>query len=281
MMRPQPIRFVLCADDFALTRKVSRGILALIEAGRISATGAMTNRPAWREMAPALMALEGGADFGVHLSLTCGAPLGAMPLLAPTGALPGLSDVAHGAVRSAAVRAEIAAEVERQLDAFEQVAGRAPDFVDGHQHVHALAGVRAAVLPVLARRYGGRGIYVRDPADRARAIMARGGAAAKALAVKALATGFGRAARAAGLPTNAGFAGFSTFDPSASDAAMFARFLIAPGERHLVMCHPGEAGDSELAGLDPVVEARPAELAALMAMLWPEGAKAVRFRELL
>jgi hypothetical protein len=280
MTRSATTRFVLCADDFGLTRKVSRGILALIEAGRITATGAMTNRPAWREMAPALVALEDRADLGVHLSLTCGAPLGAMPLLAASGALPALAEVARGAVGSAAVRAEIAAEVERQLDAFEQATGRLPDFVDGHQHVHALPGVRAAVLPILARRYGGRGVYVRDTADRARSIMARGGASAKALAVKALAAGFGRAARAAGLATNSGFAGFSAFDPAASDAAMFARFIITPGPRHLVMCHPGEAGDDELVGLDPVIDARPAERDALMGMVWPDGATPVRFRDL-
>ncbi len=39
--------FVLCADDYAMTPAVSRGILALLEAGRITATGAMTNRPSW------------------------------------------------------------------------------------------------------------------------------------------------------------------------------------------------------------------------------------------
>ncbi|HUN11578.1 MAG TPA: ChbG/HpnK family deacetylase, partial [Rhabdaerophilum sp.] len=39
---PAPRPFVLCADDYGMTPAVSRGILRLIEAGRISATGAMT-----------------------------------------------------------------------------------------------------------------------------------------------------------------------------------------------------------------------------------------------
>jgi hypothetical protein len=273
-------RFVLCADDFALTTKVSAGILVLLAEGRISATGAMTNRPAWPMMARELAAFGDAADLGVHLSLTCGAPLGSMPLLAPTGLLPPLQQIARAALASAKVRAEIAAEVERQLDVFEQAAGRRPDFIDGHQHVHALPGVRAAVLPVLARRYGGSPVYVRDPADSPRAILIRGGATTKALAVAGLAAGFGRAARAAGLRVNQGFAGFSDFDPAASGEAMFSAFVTAPGRRHLVMCHPGEAGDDELIGLDPVIASRPAELTALRAIRWPDGHGPARLRDL-
>ncbi|MBF0335117.1 MAG: ChbG/HpnK family deacetylase, partial [Alphaproteobacteria bacterium] len=37
--------FVLCADDYGLSPGVSRGILALIEMGRVSATGCMVTMP--------------------------------------------------------------------------------------------------------------------------------------------------------------------------------------------------------------------------------------------
>ncbi|MDP3258115.1 ChbG/HpnK family deacetylase, partial [Bosea sp. (in: a-proteobacteria)] len=73
--------FVLCADDFALTDGVSRSILALLEAGKLSAAGAMTNRPHWRTFAGAFRALADQADLGLHLNLTCAAPLGAMARL--------------------------------------------------------------------------------------------------------------------------------------------------------------------------------------------------------
>ncbi len=237
-------RLILCADDFALTEPISRTILSLIDAGRLTATGAMTNRPAWAVFARELAARGEAADIGLHLNLTCGEPLGSMPLLAPAGRLPALGMVLKAAATSAEARSEMAAEIGRQIDAFADKAGRAPDFIDGHQHVHALPGVRGALLAEVTRRFAPGAVYLRDPADRKAAILRRGVETAKALTVAGLALGFRRAAREAGFVTNEGFAGFSAFDPSRDFAADFARYLIAPGARHLVMAHPGAEDDA-------------------------------------
>ena len=72
------LRFILCADDFAMSRGISDGILALAEAGRLSATSAMVNQPRWAEDAPRAVALRDRFALGLHLNLTFGAPLGAM-----------------------------------------------------------------------------------------------------------------------------------------------------------------------------------------------------------
>lgn len=255
--------YCLCADDFALTVGISRSILALLDAGRLSATGAMTNRPHWRGMARELSAHAGRADLGLHLNLTCAAPLAAMPTVAPTGGLPELAVVARAALASAAARREIAAEIERQLDAFEDGLGRAPDFIDGHQHVHVLPGVRRAVLDAVSRRYPAGSLWLRDPSDSPAAIARRGVAVAKALVVAGLARGLRGQAKRRGIPVNRGFSGFSPFDPARDFGADFRRFLVSPGACHLVMCHPGFI-DDELAGLDPVVATRPLEHAYLM-----------------
>ena len=45
------------------------------------------------------------------------------------------------------------AEIEAQLDRFEDGVGHGPAHVDGHQHVHQLPGVREVLLSVLAGRY--------------------------------------------------------------------------------------------------------------------------------
>lgn len=255
---------ILCADDFAMTRKISQSILALIEAGKLTATGAMTNRPAWTEFAGALVALGERADIGVHLNLTCGAPLGDLPSLAPAGLLPSLAGVLKGATKSATVRDEIAMEMARQLDAFEAHAGRQPDFIDGHQHVHAMPFIRDLLLNLVAKRYRPGEVWLRDPGDRVGAILKRGVEIQKALTVRALTKGFGTAAHAIGAPTNDSFAGFSAFAPERDFAADFRRFLVAPGERHLVMVHPGGEEDDELTGLDPVIGTRPIERDVLM-----------------
>lgn len=253
--------FALCADDYAISPAVSEGVLELLAASRLSATGAMTNRPSWRGWAGALKPFACRADIGVHLNLTCGAPLGPMPLLAPDGALPALGRVLRVA-RSAAGRAEITAEIGRQLDAFEEETGAPPDFVDGHQHVHAMPGVGRLAVSVLARRYGARpGFFVRDPADRLASILRRP-VAAKAMIVAVLAARFGARARAAGLATNRGFSGFSAFAPSGDFGSEFAGALAAPGAAHLAMCHPGGV-DDELRRADSVVGTRPQEFAFL------------------
>jgi chitin disaccharide deacetylase len=272
-------RFVLCADDFAMTPGVSRAIVELAAAGRLSATGAMTNRPHWRTWAPEIAAHAATIDIGVHLNLTCAAPLGQMKLLAPGGEFPALSQIIKAALLSEAARAEISAEIARQLDAFAEVMARAPDFVDGHQHVHAMPGVRGLVLAELARRYPEQKPYLRDCADSVAAIRSRGVAVRKALTISGLASGFAMQAHAAGFATNKGFAGVSPFDPARDFADDMARFLLRPGPRHLVMCHPGHV-DDELRRLDPVVVTRPLEGKALLEMRLPPDCEIARFREI-
>ena len=271
--------FILCADDFAMTDGVSRAILDLIGRGKLTATGAMTNRPHWRRLAPELAAFTGKADLGLHLNLTCAAPITIMPRLAPEGTLPGLKDLASAAASSSTVRAEIATEITRQIDAFEDAMGRAPDFVDGHQHVHVLPGIRRTLLDILASRYPAGSLYVRDPTDRAAAIRARGVAIGKALVISGLATGFRAAALKRQFHVNRGFSGVAPFDPKRDFGADLKRFLIQPGAIHLVMCHPGFV-DEELVRLDPVTETRPVEHAALAAFTPPLEMPMRRFREL-
>ena len=95
---PNLARFVLTADDYALTPGVSAGILDLLEAGRIAAAGAMTNRPHWRSGAAVFGQFSGAADLGLHFNLTCGIPLTRMKRLAPAGELPKLPALLRGGV---------------------------------------------------------------------------------------------------------------------------------------------------------------------------------------
>jgi predicted glycoside hydrolase/deacetylase ChbG (UPF0249 family) len=256
----QAHRVVLCADDFGLTEGVSRGILELAHRGRISATSAMTNGAWWPRLAGSLSALHGAIGVGLHLTLTAGAPLGPMPRLAPNGVFPSLSDILRASFAGRLPRDEIAAEIERQLDAFEDAFGAMPDFVDGHQHVHVLPGIRGALIAALAQRSARP--WLRDPTDRPAAILRRGIAVRKALFVGGLAAGFRRAAEAAGFSTNDGFSGFSPFDPRIDAARILERAFDRLGPRPVVMCHPGYVDDA-LRGVDPVVEPRAAELAYL------------------
>lgn len=277
-------RFVLTADDYAMTPAVTRGILAVLEAGRISATGAMTNRPSWREAARELRAFEGRADLGVHINLTCGAPLTRAAGFASGGTLPKLGPLLARGLAGLLPLAAIETEIDAQLTAFEDAMGRIPDFIDGHQHVHAMPGVRRAFAAVLARRYPRAKPYVRDAADRVAAIRARGVQVRKAMTVAALARPFGKRMAELGFMLNRGFAGFSAFDPRQDYGADFPGYLVAPGKAHLVMCHPGEV-DDELRALDPVTDSRPKEIAYLLSERFSDacaaaGLQRARFSDL-
>jgi chitin disaccharide deacetylase len=250
---------ILCADDFGLADGVSRGIVELAEMGRLSATGAMTNMPGWRRAAPDLQPLKDRIAIGLHLNLTVGAALGAMPQLAPSGAFPSLRDLLPRALKQQLPMDEIRREIDRQLDGFEEHHGEPPAFVDGHQHVHVLPGIRRALLGVLKQRgYAGR-IWLRDPADRVSALLRRPIGRNKALIVKALSAGFARQALKAGFRTNQGFSGFAPLDLSIPAPRVFEEAFSGLGADPVVMCHPGYV-DGELRGLDPAVESRVEEL---------------------
>ena len=152
-------------------------------------------------------------------------------------------------------------EVHAQLRAFIQAYGAPPRFIDGHQHVHVIEAIRPLVLQAVATR--GWSPWLRDSADRADRILVRASCPKKALGLAVLGRHFAGTAAKHGLMVNDGFAGYSTFDPTSGYGRSFERYLVRPGSRHLVMCHPGIV-DDELRSLDPVVQTREQELAFLL-----------------
>jgi chitin disaccharide deacetylase len=255
---------ILCADDYAMTLGISDGIEQLAAAGRLSATSAMVTTPHWPSFGPRVAKLRLHIAVGLHFNLTLGHPLGPMPQLAPDSRFGAVGDIVKLGLRGGIVEHEIEAELTRQLDQFQGVTGRWPDFIDGHQHVHALPGVRKAFLKVIKQIPWQSPPLIRDPADTMAAIAARGAAPAKSLMLAGLARGFGHDVRVAGFPTNDGFSGASAFAEGQDFGQELTRFMSRPGSRHLVMCHPGHV-DVELAGLDPVVGRREQEFAAIAA----------------
>ncbi len=253
----------LCADDYGLSYGVSAGILEALRAGRLSATSVLTNGPRWPALGRDLARGEFDADIGLHFNLTLGAPLAAMPKFAPKGVFPPVSEVIRLSMRNKLPMDEIRAEIDRQLDRFEAVMLRPPDFVDGHQHVQALPHIRGALLDALKQRRLQGKCWLRDSGDALHRILLRGGQVRKALVVRGLASGFRRAARRAGFVVNSGFAGFSDFNPGHDYAAQFETYLRARGRRHLIMCHPGHV-DEDLRAQDPVTVTREQELAFLL-----------------
>jgi predicted glycoside hydrolase/deacetylase ChbG (UPF0249 family) len=257
-----PIPVTIIADDYALSPGISDAVLELAEAGRLSGTGAMVPSPIWPAQARRLAAAPSDFHAGLHLTLTGGlSPLGDLGPLAPGGHLPGIGTwmgwSLTGRLCGEPPRRLIAAEIARQLGRFEDAMGRAPDFIDGHQHVHLLPGIRGALLAEMVRRYPGGGVWLRNCTDRPDYLLARGVAPAKAALIAALAFRLGAAAHRRGIVTNHSFAGVYNFDGDFS--ARMRCFLRRGRPGLLVMVHPGYP-DAVLASLDPVTQPRLSEL---------------------
>lgn len=258
-------RVILNADDYGLSAGVSRAIAALARARRISSASAIVTRPGWSNDAVALGELRDLVAIGLHINLTVGAPLGPMPRFAPSGEFEGLLRLIAliGAVQ--APYEEIRSEINRQIDAFYGAIGAAPDAVDGHQHVHALPGIRRVLIKALNESgVATSSTLLRDPADKLRRICRRPRGILKAVASANLAAGFGATARRLGYVTNVGFSGFSNFDADAAAVdADFASASRAAGPLHMIMAHPGHS-DDDLARMDRHLKRRDLEFDFLM-----------------
>lgn len=242
---------ILCADDYALHPLVDEAVQRLARVGRLSATSCMTTAPRWRQAAGALLPLRPRLSVGLHFNLTEG----------HDGAVPArrLRSVLLQAYTRRQGSGQLQDLWRLQLDAFEDALGSAPDFIDGHQHVHQLPGVRGALLTELQRRYAGRDMpWVRSTAPA-------GGQRrnAKALVIGLLggwtAT---RQWRRAGVPMNRGFAGVYGFDAPDTEryGAHMQHWLAQGSDGGVLMCHPATA---KVPG-DPIGFQRPIEFAYLM-----------------
>ena len=283
--RPYPI--VICADDFGLSSGVSAGIIELITLGRLSATGAMTGLPGWRRHGSELTTVtrQYPADIGLHLTLTGQRPLTRAQGLAANDRLPSIGTLTRAAVTGALLLPAVRDELKAQLDAFEDVWGGPPDFLDGHQHAHILPGIRRVVMEELTRRYGA-GPWLRSCGEKLHLSAGRGAGFAKAAAVSAFNIGLKGAAKRFGLATNDSFRGIYDFSDRLPYREIFRRSLRGAGQagRVLVHCHPGHV-DDELVALDPLVAPRERELAYLASTecgedLAAAGVRAGRFGEL-
>jgi chitin disaccharide deacetylase len=234
-------RVVLCADDFGMSRGVDSGILRLLAMRRLTAVSCLVDGPDFAADAGKLLAHREAADLGLHFDLTTG--FGA----APRQALPALLLRAWlGVIDSS----EVGRRLEAQLDRFERLMGRRPDFADGHQHVHQFPRVRDALLAVLARRFGRDSPYIR-------CTVSRHPSGIKARVVGALG---GRSLRSAldgrGVPYNRDFGGVYGLDPHEAYGTLMKAWMERIDDGGLILCHPGEP---EGAVADPIVRTRAAE----------------------
>lgn len=262
-MNDAPRRIWLCADDYGMAEGVNRAIRDLISRGRLNATSVMVVGTAiGRAEVAALQDVVANSPrcaIGLHATLT--APF--RPLTMHFRPLNGGLFLPFPAMlRSGLLRRldpeMIEDELTAQLVAFKELFGRAPDFVDGHQHAQLFPQVRDGFLRAVKEaapdawvRQGGR------PQPLGKLL-----GAPKALVLDVLSAQFRKRATASGIAFNPAFAGAYDFSKAADFGALMGEFLDGLPDGGLVMCHPGFVDDT-LKGLDPFTTQREVEHAYL------------------
>jgi predicted glycoside hydrolase/deacetylase ChbG (UPF0249 family) len=252
-------RIWLCADDYGISPGVNRAIRDLIGNGRLNATSVMVVGPAiGRDEADALQAAatsNPGCAIGLHATLT--APF--RPLTMHFRPVDGGLFLPNAKLfrRGLAGRLDfeqIHTEVTVQLEAFIDLFGRAPDYVDGHQHVQLFPGVRQAFLAAV--KQAAPTAWIRQCGrDQPWAQRLE---SPKALVLDALSVQFRKRAARIDLAFNPAFAGAYDFMKEREFGALMQQFLQGMPEGGLVMCHPGFVDDM-LISLDPFTVQRERE----------------------
>ncbi|MDP3608415.1 MAG: ChbG/HpnK family deacetylase [Methylophilus sp.] len=266
----QMTSIIITADDYAQSAAIDAGILHLIRMGRVTATSCLTLSPRWPVAAQQMTAeIRSLADIGLHLDFTQypQALKHALPKLIAKTALGMLS------------RQSILHAIRLQLDAFEDALASAPDYVDGHQHVHQLPQIREVLIEELDRRYAKSMPWIRvaNPPywDGLKAMIIRllGASALKKLAAEK------------GLEYTHTLLGVYDFDLNIESYRQKLNLWLANSHTQTspfaLMCHPAIATSTDVDLQDPILSARYVEYAVLASqqfkqMLNDHGIKLVR-----
>lgn len=237
---------IISADDYAQSAAIDRGILSLVEQSRISAFSCLVLSPRWPDAASRITpALRSQADVGLHLDFTQYEQAARSPL----------SWLIAKSLARALPRKAIRAAIITQLNHFEDALGNAPDYIDGHQHVHQLPQIRDELVDVMVQRYRHRLPWLRiarPPASDGFKGWVIGSLGSSALS---------RLARRHGIRHNRHLFGVYDFQGSASAyGERLAGWLAAAAVQKstgVLMCHPAEEADSAVDSLqDPIYRAR-------------------------
>lgn len=213
------------ADDFAQNAAIDAAIIDLAECKIINSTSALVLSPHWQQAAKRLTNLP--IQVGLHLDLTsqfthefdCHYKLSNLIYLAYTRQL----DIQH-----------LEKVIELQWGRFCDAYGHAPDFIDGHQHVHQLPQVRDALLSIIIKK--GWGL---QQSQWIRICKAKHWRGLKAMIISTLgAKHLQQKAYTMGIATNSDFAGVYDFNKNSNLKELWSNWLSQLSDKHsVIMCH--------------------------------------------
>lgn len=214
----------LCADDYAFSPSISEAIIYLIKKNRLNSTGCMVNTIYWKNHAVALKPFLNRIDIGLHFALT-----DVQPAIISLYQHPKIIKQAYFRKLK---QGEIERELQSQIETFEKVMGRLPNFIDGHQHIHQLPVIRDALLSVYEKIFPDKNCCIRIPISKPRTVKSSVITLTGALTLK-------KQLIERGIPHNSSFSGVYNFSNKKNYPDYFRQFLKNIGPYGIIMCHPG------------------------------------------
>jgi len=228
---------LLCADDYAQNESICDGILQLAKRKRINAISCLVNSSAWSEVCSPLKQVKNSCYLGLHLNLTFGQALSTKWRDKYPANFGSLSSLIKQAYLRRLDRGCVEAEICAQIDAFSQAMNAAPDFIDGHQHIHQLPIVRESLLAVYKQK--NLTAFCRNTSCRWQDLI-RHPNFPKRQAIALLGGAiFKRMLKQQAILANSSFAGSYNFVNAPNYRHYFKRFLKLMHSGGLIMCHPG------------------------------------------
>lgn len=144
---------IINADDYGLTRGVSRAIRGANKVGTVFSTTAMMNMPGAVTEVETALNENPTLGIGVHLNMSTGRPIlggNDVPTLVnpQTGLFHSLRHIDPDAINPYELRREWESQIERM-----RMAGKAPDHLDSHHHMAYRSRKIFDVMIELARQY--------------------------------------------------------------------------------------------------------------------------------
>ncbi|MBI3438485.1 MAG: ChbG/HpnK family deacetylase [Proteobacteria bacterium] len=214
----------------------------LLGAGFINGATCLVERRSWKSEGAQLADLatrKRTFAIGLHLNLT---------EQLDTNSMPAISLARLAVDRSLTLVGDLRTRFFQQWDAFVQVMGEHPQFIDGHRHVHLLPAARAALFQLIDDvGFCGWVRQCRTSSQRA---------GVKRLILDRLSAVLQGDALARGVPLNPGFGGLRAFREREDVLSLWSRDLAAMSKGGVLMVHPGSDAPGDPIGKCRMQEAR-------------------------
>ena len=271
-------QLIICADDFAQNAEISDGILILARDKRINAISCMVNDSSWRDASQDLLGTSYNGYVGLHLNFTFGQPLSSVWRKNEGEKFYSLPTLIKKLYLGKIQKTTLEAEIQAQIDVFANAMHIYPDFLDGHQHVHQLPGLREALLHVYTKikshtageendvdEHEYSDSFFRNTSNGHKDFWTISGF--PKLQVLSILGGrkFKKLLTIKQIPTNASFAGVYNFKNARNYRKYFQKFLNQTQNGGIIMCHPGSYSQDSS---DPLHKYRYHELTYFMSDLF-------------